>query len=467
MDNEKFASDSFRDSLSTVDKEGKRIWVWPKKPSGKFYRWRSIVSYFLLVLLFATPFLKIHGDPLLMLNIIERRFVILGVTFWPQDMHFFVLFMITGLLFIILFTIIFGRLFCGWVCPQTIFMEMLFRKIEYWIDGDWTEQKKLAQSPWTKEKVLKRFAKLGIFYVISFAIANVFLAYIIGGDKIIEIITDHPSNHVGGLITILIFSGVFFAVFTWLREQVCTTVCPYGRLQGVLLDKNSIVVAYDYLRGETRAKMSKGEDRPAAKKGDCIDCKLCVHVCPTGIDIRNGTQLECTNCTACIDACDDVMEKVGFEKGLIRYASENDIAEKKPFQFTVRIKLSMVVLALLIGIFFTVLFTRNDVETTLLRTPGLLFQEVDSMHVSNLYNFKVLNKTNREFPVTFELEDQNGEIKMIGKNIFVHKSNFSEGALFIILDKNQIKHRKTKITIGVYTGDKLLEKIKTNFIANS
>ncbi|NND63713.1 MAG: cytochrome c oxidase accessory protein CcoG, partial [Flavobacteriaceae bacterium] len=295
--------EKFRDSIATVDSEGKRAWLYPKKPSGRFYEYRKVVSYVLLAFLFAAPFIHVNGNQFIMLNVLERRFNIFGFPFWPQDFHLFVIMMIIGVVFVIFFTVAFGRLFCGWVCPQTIFMEMVFRRIEYWIDGDRGKQIRLDKMPWNAEKIKKRILKWTIFFIISFLIANVFLAYLIGSERLIRYVIDGPFQHVSTLISLLIFTGVFYFVFAWFREQVCIIACPYGRLQGVLLDNKSIVVAYDHKRGENeagRAKFRKNEDRPSTGKGDCIDCFQCVHVCPTGIDIRNGTQLECVNCTACI-----------------------------------------------------------------------------------------------------------------------------------------------------------------------
>ena len=303
-------NESFRDSIATINEDGKRAWVFPKKPSGKFYDYRKIVSYVLLAFLFAAPFVKINGNQFLLFNVLERRFNIFGFPFWPQDFHLFVISMIIGVIFITVFTVAFGRIFCGWICPQTIFLEMVFRRIEYWIDGDRGAQMKLKRTKWTPEKIRKRVLKHTIFVIISFLIANVFLAYLIGSDKLLNYITEGPFKHLGTLFPLLIFTGLFYFVFSWFREQVCIIACPYGRLQGVLLDNKSIIVAYDHKRGEGengRKKFRKNEDRAALGHGDCIDCMQCVHVCPTGIDIRNGTQLECVNCTACIDECDDIM----------------------------------------------------------------------------------------------------------------------------------------------------------------
>ena len=210
-------------------------------------------------------------------------------------------------------------------------MEMVFRRIEYFIEGDYKHQQKLNKGPWNIDKIFLKSVKHIAFFGISFLIANTFLAYIIGSDELWNIQIVSPAQHIEGLIIITIFSFVFYGVFAFMREQVCTTICPYGRLQGVLLDRKSIIVAYDYIRGEGRGKFSKNEERKEVGKGDCIDCNQCVDVCPTGIDIRNGTQLECVNCTACIDACNFMMEKTGLEKGLIRLDSEDGIKNSIPF----------------------------------------------------------------------------------------------------------------------------------------
>src|SRR5690554_5978046 len=249
----------FRDRISTVDEHGKRIWVFPKKPFGKWFNRRQLVNYTLLAFLFITPFIKYKGEPFVMLNILERKFIIFGKIFWPQDFYLFALALIIGVVFVIFFTIIFGRIFCGWFCPQTIFMELVFRRVEYWIDGDFTHQKKLSKAPWNKEKIFKRVLKHTIFAIISFIVANLFLSYIISIDELWKIIREPVSQHIGGFTALMAFTAAFYYVFARLREQVCTTICPYGRLQSVLLDENSMVIAYDYKRGEGRAKFRKNE----------------------------------------------------------------------------------------------------------------------------------------------------------------------------------------------------------------
>ena len=455
---------SFRDHISTVNEKGKRVWIFPKKPSGPYYNKRKLVSYFLLAFLFTAPHIRIGGHQMLLFNLIERKFVFFGKVFWPQDMYLFALTIIVGVIFIILFTIIYGRLFCGWVCPQTIFMEMVFRRIEYWIEGDWTHQRKLKNSPWTNEKIFKKTIKHVIFWVISFMIANTFLAYIVGAERLYEIQTDPVGRHIGGLISILLFTTVFYLVFAKLREQVCTTICPYGRLQGVLLDQNSMVVAYDYARGESRGKFKKGEDRQAAKKGDCIDCMQCVHVCPTGIDIRNGTQLECINCTACIDECDHMMESVGLEKGLIRFVSENGIKNRKPFEWTRRVKSYTALLALMVIVLTTLLITRKDFETTIVRQRGTTFQLASDGRITNIFEINLINKTNKAYNVQLQLDEPEGEIKTVVKSIELKKENYIKERFIVEIPLSKIENGKKILHIRVIGNGRLIQTVKTKFI---
>ena len=465
----KIPDEAFRDTIGTIDEEGNRKFIFPKKPSGKFYEYRKWVSYFLLLILIANPFIKINGNQFMMFNVLERRFNIFGFPFWPQDFYLFVLFMIVGVVFVILFTVIFGRIFCGWICPQTIFLEMVFRRIEFWIEGDRGAQIRLSKQEWNAEKISKKGFKWFIFLIISFFIANVFLAYLISSDELIQMIEDGPETHLSTLIALLIFTGVFYFVFVWFREQVCIIACPYGRLQGVLLDNKSINVAYDFVRGEKeagRAKFNKQEDRVASGKGDCIDCKQCVHVCPTGIDIRNGVQLECVNCTACIDECDTIMEGVGLPKGLIRYASEDEIEKKAKFKFTARMKGYTAVLTILIGILIGLLFLRTEVEANILRLPGQLFQHKGD-NISNIYTFKVINKTNEDFnDIHLKLVGIKGTLKIVGQQDFkVKKQAMAEGTLFIEINQYLLQSDKTNLKVEVYNGNKKIETTKTSFLS--
>ena len=461
--------ESFRDSIGTIDKEGKRAWIYPKKPAGKFYDKRKWVSYFLLIALLVSPFIKINGNQLILFNVLERKFSIFGFTFWPQDFYIVVIAMIICIVFVALFTVVFGRIFCGWICPQTIFMEMVFRRIEYWIEGDRGAQIRLNKQEWNAEKIRKKVSKWIIFFIISFIIANVFLAYILGSDQVLSMVKNGPLNNISTFIALLIFTGVFYFVFVWFREQVCLIACPYGRLQGVLLDEKSIIVAYDYVRGEGdngRAKFKKNESRPEKGYGDCIDCNQCVLVCPTGIDIRNGTQLECVNCTACIDVCDHMMESVSLPKGLIRYASESEIAKKEKFKFTGRMKGYTAVLGILIGVLAGLLFLRSDVEAKVLRLPGQLFEHKGD-NISNVYTYKIANKTIKDFDnVTFKVvKPEDSKVILVGnQSIKIPKEDMVQGTLFIEIPQRLVEGDKTEVQLEVYDGDQLIDHTKTNFL---
>ncbi|QZK90768.1 cytochrome c oxidase accessory protein CcoG [Flavobacterium sp. CHNK8] len=463
------ADEAFRDTIGTIDEEGNRKFIYPKKPSGKLYEYRKWVSYFLLLVLVANPFVKVNGNQFMMFNILERRFTIFGFPFWPQDFYLFVLFMIIGIVFVILFTVIFGRIFCGWICPQTIFLEMVFRRIEYWIEGDRGAQIRLHKQEWNAEKVRKKALKWSLFLIISFFIANVFLAYLISSDALYKMIEEGPRNHISTLVSLGIFTGVFYFIFAWFREQVCIIACPYGRLQGVLLDDKSINVAYDFVRGEKtagRAKFNKQEDRSATGKGDCIDCKQCVNVCPTGIDIRNGTQLECINCTACIDECNTIMDNVGLPQGLIRYASEEEIEKEKKFKLTSRMKGYSAVLFILTGVLIGLLFLRSDVEAVILRLPGQLFQHKGD-NISNVYTFKVINKTSKDLDsVHFKLVGIKGSLKIVGiQYLKVSKQSMDSGTLFIEINQNILETDKTNLKIEVFNGIDKIETTTTSFLS--
>ena len=458
-------TEKFRDKISTVDKEGHRNWMYPKKPKGKFTNYRSYFSWILLVLLFVLPFIKVGGNQLMLFNILERQFVIFGMVFTPQDMHLFAIAMIILMLFIVLFTVVFGRLFCGWACPQTIFMEMVYRKIEYAIEGDRNQQMKLNKGPWTNTKIFKKTLKHFIFIVLAVLFISVISWYIVGKDTAFQYYQDGFSAHTSYFITIIIISALFYGVFAFFREQVCTNVCPYGRMQGVLLVPDSIVVHYDFKRGEPRGKKSKTTTPEGEPLGDCIDCKACVVVCPTGIDIRNGTQLECINCTACMDACDDIMIKVDRPTGLIRYDSYTGITEGRKKIMTPRTWAYSAVLGVLLIIMGGLMSTRTDVETLMLKVPGTLFQKTEDGKITNLYKYEVINKTNESIKdISFKLAKADGEITIVGEVQDVEKMERSTGTLFIKMDPKAMPSRKIKLVIDVYSDGKKIDEVKTTFL---
>ena len=454
---------SFRDSVATINAQGKRNFLFPKKPKGKLYNLRTIASLVYLAIFFSLPFIKVDGEPLFLFNVLERKFILFGQIFWPQDFFIFAIGFLAFVIFIIVFTVVFGRVFCGWACPQTIFMEMIFRKIEYWLDGDAQEQKRLAAMPWNAYKIRKRAVKIAVFYVISFLIANFFLSYIIGMDNLEVMVKDGISEHYVTFSSLIAFTTVFFFVYYWFREQACLVVCPYGRLQGVLLDKKSMVVAYDYVRGEPRGKLKKA--KLDLDQGDCIDCFACVRVCPTGIDIRNGTQLECVNCTACIDACNDIMAKINKPLGLIRIDSEENIQHSKKNKFNWRFASYSFLLVALLGFLAFLIMSRKDVDANVLRTPGQIFQTQPDGRISNLYSIKLANKTRKDIPITLKLEGIDGEVTLVGKALEVPAESYFQSPFFVKLKPEQIESRKTKIIIGVYQGHKKIETTETTFMA--
>lgn len=464
-------SGSFRDHIPTADqKTGKRIWIYPRKPSGTFYRARTWLSWFLLALLFIGPFVRINGNPLLMMNIPERKFSVFGVLFWPQDFYLFALMLVTAFVMIVLFTAIYGRVWCGWLCPQTVLMEMVFRKIEYAIEGDAMEQRRLHEAPLSPSKFFKKSLKHLIFFVLSFVVGNWLLMYIIGSESWIKLVTDDPRHHVTGLSAMVGFSLIFYGIFSRFREQACTFICPYGRFQSVLLDDNSIIVAYDHKRGEPKQRYSKlqpYDQRKAEGIGDCIDCRLCYDVCPTGIDIRNGTQMECVNCTACIDACNGVMDRLSFPRGLIRYASNNGIARGQKLRITGRIVGYTIVLFILTGLLAFLLTTRTEVETNLLRAPGTLFQTQPNGDISNLYLVKLMNKTTHEVPVELRLEQPDGHLQIAGQSLVAPPRGLAESAVIISLPPSALTSSSLPIEVGVYSEGKKLKTLKTNFLGPS
>lgn len=459
------AAETFRDSVGTMDQAGKRVWVFPRKPKGKFTNYRSLVAYFLLALFFAIPFITINGNPFLLFNVVERHFYIFAQPFYLQDFFILALGAITSLIFIILFTVVFGRIFCGWICPQTIFLEMIFRKIDYMIEGDRNKQMKLDRQEWNTEKIWKRSLKWSIFVIISLIITHWMFMYIVGYQGVFDMVKEGPFNNFTSFLVMIIFTAAFYFTFAWFREQVCTLVCPYGRLQGVLIDKQTINVYYDFKRGENRSKWRKGEDRKEAGKGDCIDCNQCVVVCPTGIDIRDGQQLECVNCTACIDACDEVMVKTGLPPGLIRYATEDEIENEIPFKFTNRMKAYSLVLALMVGFLAFLMYNTGEVEAKFIKPAGSSFFVRDAK-ITNTYNYTFLNKSNNAAVITIKvLDPANGEITLSQSNkIKIKKGDITKGTINISFPEKDIKLSKQNISIGIYNEKgELLDTFKTYF----
>ncbi len=455
-------SDAFRDALYNVDTSGRRVGFFPKRPKGRFFNARVIVSTVLLIIFFGIPFVQVGGEPFFLLDVVGRKFILFGFKFWPQDFVLFAVFMVSFFIFIILFTAVLGRIWCGWACPQTVFLELVYRRIEFWIEGDSTQQKKLSVAAWNWEKLWKRSLKHGIFLVIAWWVSHTVISFFIGMPTVLRYFTESPAAHPILFAFVLLNTGVFYFVFGHFREQACIYMCPYGRLQGVMIDLNSLVISYDHKRGEPRGKLRKNMD--TSGQGDCIDCKLCVAVCPTGIDIRNGTQLECVNCTACIDACDEVMDKVGKPRGLVRYASQNQIETGGKFKLTGRAYLYIGVLAAFIGIFVTLLLSSGDLKLTLLRPPGQTYAMTPSGTVTNLYTLNVLNKSDKDRHLDFVLPNSKGKVTVLGADhLQLPGGKAAEGTMLVELPPDEIKGMTFDINIDVMEEGKVVRTLTTRF----
>jgi cytochrome c oxidase accessory protein FixG len=341
---------------------------------------------------------------------------------------------------------------------------MVFRKLEEWIEGDAKKRKKLDDGLLTREKIVRKTSKHFIFIALSFLISNTFLGYIIGSENLIKIITEPVSSHLAGLLSIWGFTFVFYLVYSRLREQVCTLICPYGRLQGVMIDNHTLVVAYDDVRGEPRGKLDK-KAALVEVKGDCVNCGLCVDVCPTGIDIRNGTQLECINCTACIDVCNEVMEKIHRPLNLIGFYSENMIRKKEKPSFTGRMMAYSFVITILIGILCYFILSRSDMNITVMRSAGTLYQEQPGGKISNIYNAEIINKTNKNRSVQLIAEDPDIKIKYIQAPGLIGKGGSAKTVFFVIIPASRIRGARTDVRLNLINEHKIIQTVTTTFVA--
>ncbi len=465
----------FRAELASIAPDGKRKWIYARQQKGRYYRWRTILSWFLLAFLFASPFITIGGHQFLLFNIIDRKFVFFGVPFWPNDFYLVALMFLTGVVTIVLFTATLGRLWCGWLCPQTIFMEMVFRKIEWLIDGPPKEAARRDAGPWNWDRVWRFAVKVLVFYAISFAIANAFLAYVISSDVLLQYVTDGPFKHLELFGGLLFFSFVFFMVFFRFREQACLIACPYGRYMSALVDSNTIAVSYDYKRGEPRAKWTR--DDTTAKKnndgdsfqrpngqGDCVDCHQCVTVCPTGIDIRNGIQLECVNCTACIDACDEVMDKVGLKRGLVRYSSQTAIEQGRSHWFTKRIGAYLAVWLVLICVLCSLFLMRSELDVKVLRQEGTTWVQTAN-GLGNFYRLQIINKSNTDLAYQLELVSPSGAtLTPIGLPAVARAQQIVKGRFIVAIPDSLRTGSTMKISLAVRSRDALIHTATTSFI---
>ena len=388
------------DTVTSINEDGSRFVIHPADVRGRFTRWRRISALFLIGIYILLPWIPVNGYPAVFLDVMERRFHLFGLTLASQDV-WLLFFFVSGLAFLLFYITAFvGRVWCGWACPQTVFLEHVFRRFERWIEGDSTARKKLDVRPWGGDKVFKRVLKHTLFVLLAAAITHIFLAYFISIPQLWEWMRSSPLEHWKTFIFVFLATGLIYVNFAWFREQLCIVICPYGRLQSALIDDDTLNVAYDYERGNPPGPVRQEE------AGDCIDCKRCIHVCPTGIDIRMGLQMECIACSACIDACDEIMDKVNRPRGLIRYASDRALQGHRTRWFRPRSILYTALLFLGVGVAG---FSFNSMEkavATATRMPGSPFYVSDS-HIRNQYQLRLINKDTIElaFRVSIAAQD--------------------------------------------------------------
>jgi len=455
MDNK--SDQDFRDRPNNIDASGQRKWIRAKQPRGKWYLRRNIVGYLLILFLIVAPFLKVDGHPFMLLDILNRKFYLFGLMVFAEDTYILALVMAVTVISIVLFTVVFGRVWCGWACPQTLFLELVYRKIEFLFDGNGRKGKNRKDS--AASSGFRRMAKQAVFVAVSIFFTNVFLMWFIGPAQLWKIMTEPVGDHLVGFLVMIALSMFYYWIYAYFREQVCTLFCPYGRMQGVLLDSNSISVIYDFKRGEPRnSKVSEG--------GDCINCLQCIAVCPTGIDIRNGSQLECIHCAACIDECNLVMKKINRPYNLIRYDSFRGVESgKRSFLNARSIAYTAVLVVLMVILAFTA-GRRSTIDVTMWRAQGTLYQQLDSETISNIYQIMFLNKGNEPLELTLRLLDcPTGELTIAGGKIVLPPDGKMKEALIVKMKKGSLTGKVTDFKIGLFSGDQLKETITSNFLA--
>ncbi len=408
--------------LSTLTRDGTRRWMYPVPSPGKFLDRRKLVAWVLILLYLLLPVLRIGGRPAVLLDFIHRQFALFGIVFYPTDTILLMLFLIGILLTVVIGTALLGRVWCGWACPQTVYLEFLFRPVERLIEGPEHVRKRRNSGPLTFDKVWRKVTKICIFLVFSLVLAHTFVAYFVGWTVLLQWIQGAPVGHIGFFVMMALTTGLILFNFGFFREQMCTITCPYARMQSVLLDVDSLIVSYDTTRGEPRSKRSKkklGEEAAGIipAQGDCIDCGACVRTCPTGIDIRDGLQMECITCTQCIDACDSIMDRIGKPRGLVRYTSENELAGKSTRILRPRTLIYSVLLLAVFSVFTIALTSRSNFDINVGRSVGDPFTVLPDGRIANRLRFRIRNQTadDATFWIT-ALEPSDAEIRMVGVN---------------------------------------------------
>ena len=455
--------DVLPEKTATIGEHGARKWIYSALPQGRFTLARNVVSSILIVLYLAVPWLTISGRPLLRFDIPGRRYHILGSTFVATDLYLLALFLLIALIGLFLFSALLGRLWCGWACPQTVYMEGVFRRIERWIEGTPLKRQKLARGPRDDAYWAKKISKHGIFMVISLVLSLSFIGYFLDPRESFAMVGNFGAKHPAAFILALITAAFVYFDFAWFREQFCTFLCPYARLQAVMLDEHSLIVAYDPDRGEPRGAVRPGQSFD--NRGDCIDCKRCVQVCPTGIDIRHGLQLECISCTACIDACDTVMDKIDRPRGLIRYASLAGIAHKKHKILRPRVALYSVVLLLILTVFTSRLAGRETVALVVARMAGIPYLVQEDGHVRNVFTLHITNTEPQPKDVTVRVSGIEGlDLIVPGQPFTVESGQRITAEAFVLRSKKNIHSSETPIEFQLIEGEQTVSTARAVFL---
>jgi len=447
------------EALTSLDAKGRRKWIYPAHVRGAFMRWRQITGYVLILVYFITPWLKVNGMQAILLQIPERRFILFGYVFWPQEL-FYLVFLLLGLaLALFFFTALMGRLWCGWFCPQTVFMEEIFRKVEEWIEGTHTERARRDAGPMTLDKATRKVVKHGFYALFSAHVANTFIAYFVGVDNLRHWTFQSPTEHWTAFLIMAAITLVFYFDFAWFREQFCVVVCPYARFQSVLTDAHTLQVGYDLVRGEPRGKLGK-------TTGDCVDCKRCVAVCPTGIDIRDGFQLECIGCSRCIDACNDIMARVDKPKGLIRYDSLARLSGAATHWLRPRVVIYSVLLVATMVAMAVALERRPELDMSIVRPPGNPFQVLPGGEISNHFTLRLHNREDNPHEYTVKALGPTGlRLVLPGNPLTVGGNNQLRSEAFVMLPQGAVASGKTGIRFQVFRGSALLVEKHVTFLA--
>ncbi len=437
--------------LSTLNRDGTRRWIRPKPAKGPFQRRRLITAWSLIALFTVIPYLRRNGKPLMLFDVPAREFTLFGTTFLPTDTLFLMLLLVGIFVTIFLLTAIFGRVWCGWACPQTVYMEFVYRPIERLFEGSRAQQMKLDREGGNFRRALKYVA----FFFVSVFLAHTFLAYFVGVERLFVWVRQSPFEHPTAFLVMAGTAGLMMLDFAYFREQVCLVMCPYGRLQSVLLDDRSMIVGYDTKRGESRGTMGvRRKTEPAAGAwGDCVDCSACVTTCPTGIDIRNGLQMECIGCTQCIDACDNVMTRLGKPRGLIRYSSQAGLAGKAGRVLRPRVIIYPLILVLVFGLLGISLAKKTTADVTLLRGLGSPFNLLPDGEITNQIRVKIVNRSGEPRSYTFAVEGFEGMELIAPENpVDVAPSDTETTAFFAKLPPTAFVKGRLPITVHVTDG---------------